>query len=221
MRRDPWEWAKLSALASLVAFGALLAMTFVLLLVHGLVWGDGIEDPTVFDRVLFLGVAIPFVAAPGVVVGGAAGARGWRLGMVALASALIPLGLHLVTVASPVAIWAGMVVGTLLGVVWLPASEVLAAPSVSSRSEGARGSGEGATGIVAEELTVLLDPPQRRLVPRDVLAPPEGWAVPEVLPPRPSRCEVEVEVDALDGRDGEEDVSVPAAAPHGGQASSS
>jgi hypothetical protein len=219
MRRDPSEWAKLSALASLVAFGALLAMTFALLLVHGLVSRDGVENPTVFHQLLFVGVAIPFVAAPGVVVGRAAGARGWRLAMVALASALVALGLHLVTVASPVAIWAGMVVGTLLGVVWLPASEVLAAPSVSGRGDGDRGTAQPSPGIVTNELTVLLDPPQRRLVPRDVLAPPEGWEVPAVLPPRPSRCEAGVRLEGPDAPAGSER-SVPAAAPRAGQASS-
>ncbi len=187
MRRGPGEWAKLSALASLVAFGALLAMAFVLLLVHGLVWEDGGQHPTMFHQAVIVGSAIPFLAAPGAVVGWAAGARGWRLAMVALGSTLFALGVELVSVASPVAIWAGMVTGTLLGVVWLPTSRSFAGNPVSSEREPAPDSGEGATRVEADEPTVLLDLPQRRLVPRDVLAPPEGWEVPDALPRRPSR----------------------------------
>lgn len=56
---------------------------------------------------------------------------------------------------------------------------------------GSAGSQAGATGVELEGVSVLLDPPLRRLVPRDVLAPPEGWEVPQALPPRPARCELD------------------------------
>jgi hypothetical protein len=218
MRRNPGEWARLSALASLVAFGALLTMTLALRLVHGSVWGDGLEDPTVFHQVLVVGVAIPFLAAPGVVVGWTAGARGWRLWTVALASTLVALGGDLVTVASPVAIWAGMVVGTLLGVVSLPLLGVVSLPPsqlgvAPDAPGGGRGpaAGQRTTGSTTGGLSVLLDPPPRRLVPRDALAPQEGWEVPEALPPRPSRREIGVEVDAPDGSSGPDRPVRPAA----------
>ena len=200
MRRGPGEWAKLSALASLVAFGALVTLIFALLLVHGLVWEDGIEDPTVFHQVVVLGLAAPFLAAPGVVVGWTVGARGRRLGVVALASALGGLGVELVSVASPVALWAGMVTGTLLGVVWVPRSDTHGGDLPAGERGRDAGTGEGGTGVAARKPPVLLDPPQRRLVPRDVLAPPDGWEVPDVLPPRPARCEVAVPADAGDDR---------------------
>lgn len=219
MRRGPGEWAKVSALTSLVAFGALVTMSFALLLVHGLVWPDGIEDPTVFHQVAFLGLAAPFLAAPGVVVGWTVGARGRRLGVVALASALCGLGVELVSVASPVALWAGMVAGTLLGVVWVPRRDLLAAdlppgergraPGTSGGRSGQVGTGGGqagqvGTGVAVRKPPVLLDPPQRRRVPRDVLAPPDGWEVPDALPPRPARCEVEIPADEIPADDADD-----------------
>ena len=200
VRRGPGEWAKLSALASLVAFGALVAMTFALLLVHGLVWEAGIEDPTVFHQVVLLGVAAPFLAAPGLVVGWTVGARGWQLGVVALASALFGVGVDLLSVMSPVALWAGMVTGTLLGVVWVPRSRILDADLPAAGRERGAGAGQGGAGVTDREPPALLDPPQRRLVPRDVLAPPDGWEVPDALPPRPARCELERPADAPDDR---------------------
>jgi hypothetical protein len=212
MRRNPGEWARLSALASLVALGALLAMTLALRLVHGSVWGDGLEDPTLFHQVLLVGVAILFLAAPGVVVGWNAGARGWRLGTVGLASTLVALGGDVVTVASPVAIWAGMVAGTLLGVVSLPARQLRRAPGEPAPGHGP-GTGNGAAGSTTDELSARLELPGRRLVPRDVLAPKEGWEVPEALPPRPSRGEVEVQADAPDARSGHDVPVGPAARP--------
>lgn len=201
MRRGPGEWARLSALASLVAFGALMAMTFALLLVHGLVWEDGIEDPTWVHHVVFLGLAAPFLAIPGFVVAWVAGGRGWRLWVVALASVTFGLGVDLLGVTSPVGVWAGMVTGTLLGVVWVSTSAI---PSAEA-APGAQGQrplrAADAAGVGAGQRTMLIDPPQRQRVPRDVLAPPEGWEVPKSLPPRPSRCEV------ADGSDAAEEAS--------------
>ncbi|MFO7779444.1 MAG: hypothetical protein R6V28_13940 [Nitriliruptoraceae bacterium] len=200
MRRGRGEWVKLSALASLMAFGALLAMTFVVRLVQGMVWEGGVDDPTALQQVAILSLAGVFLAAPGLLVGWTAGARGWWLGAIALASALLGLGVGLLSAGAPVATWAGTVAGTLLGVVWAPVTGIVPAPSV--RGERDRGSekASAATGVSAGELVVLLDPPQRRLVPRDVLAPPEGWEVPNALPPRPSRCELERRVHESDGR---------------------
>lgn len=204
MRRGRGEWAKLSALASLVAFGALLLMTFVVRLLHGLVWEGSLDDPAGLQQVVILGLAVVFLAAPGLVVGWAAGARGWWLGAVALASALVGLGVGLLSAGSPVAIWAGMVAGTLLGVVWAPVTGTFAAVPVAGEREKDPETGSVATGVVGGDLTPPLHPPQRRLVPRDVLSPPEGWEVPNALPPQPSRSELEARVDDPDGRSGQD-----------------
>ena len=201
MGRGAAQWAKLSALASLAAFGALFPLYVTIVVVFGVVWADGIEDPTVLHDLLAFGLAAPFMAVPGFVVGRAVGARGRRLAGIVLCSLGTASGVWLVTVSSPVTIWAGMVVGTLFGVVWLTAGEPASATSPSATSPsatspsagepGSAGSREGATGGEVGKATALLDPPLRRLVPRDVLAPPEGWDVPQALPPRPVRCDLD------------------------------
>lgn len=219
MRRGPGEWARLSALASLAAFGALVAMTFALLLVHGLVWEDGIEDPTWVHHLVFVALAVPFLAVPGFVVARVAGGRGWRLWLVALASVTFGLGVDLLGVTSPVGVWAGMVTGTLLGIVWMPMSTVHGA----EEAPGAQGQRPrrpaSAAGVGAAQRTVLVDPPQRRRVPRDVLAPPEGWEVPEVLPPRPLRCEMGDDSDDAEASSRREQ-PLPSTGRRGGQISS-
>jgi len=193
MRRAPGEWARLSTLACLLALGALVALSSVLLLVHGLVWPDGIEDPSWFHQMLLVALAVPFLAVPGLVVARMAGGRGWRLAVVAVASAAFGLGADLLGVASPVSLWAGMVTGTLLGVVWLPmggAPDPDATPGTGTPpavTGRAQTYAAGAGRVAAGPPRGLVEPPQPRRVPRDVLAPPEGWEVPETLPPRPSR----------------------------------
>jgi len=199
MRRGRGEWAKLSALASLVALGALAILTVVARLVPGATWQDVIEDPAALRQPVVLGVAVVFLALPGLVGGWKAGARGRRLAVVALSSLLVAIGVGLLSSGAPLAIWAGMVTGTLLAVAAMPMAAGLAS-SVPGEGERATGLGSGPPGIAAADPTVVPEQPQRRLVPRDVMTPPEGWEVPNALPPRPSKRESEVHWDDRGGR---------------------
>ena len=183
MRSGIAAWVRLSTLVSLVGFAALAGMYLTLLAVHGLVWPDGIDDPTALHQLLFLALAVPFLALPGLVAGRAVQVSGWRFARIALASAGLGLGAVLLADTSPVAVWAATVVGTLLGVVWGPTGE---RASAASPGDGT-GSPSRDLATVSPEVerpSLLLEPPLRRLVPRDVLAPPEGWEVPHAVPPR-------------------------------------
>lgn len=184
MRSGVAAWVKLSTLVSLVAFVAMVGMYLTLMVVHGLVWPDGIEDPGVLHELLFLALAVPFLALPGVVVGRAVRVAGWRLTRISLASVGLGLGAMLLADASPVAVWAAMVVGTLLGVVWAPIGERASAASPGGDGTGNPQEEHTAASPEADRPSLLLEPPFRRLVPRDVLAPPEGWEVPDGLPQR-------------------------------------
>lgn len=200
MRRGRGEWAKLSALASLVAVVALAVLVVVARLVHGMTWQDAIEDPAALQQPVILGMAAVCLATPGLVVGGKAGARGRRLAVVALSSLLVAVGVGLLSVGAPVAIWAGMVAGTLLAVVATPMAGSFAATSVPGEWEPETETGSGPPGVVVGDPTVVLERPQRRLVPRDVMAPPEGWEVPDALPRRLSSCAPEARSDQPGGR---------------------
>ncbi len=188
MRFGVAAWARLSMLGSLVAFAAMMGMYLILMVVPGLVWPDGIEDPTALHQLLLLGLAVPFLALPGVVAGRAVRVRGWRFSRIVLGSAGFGLGAVVLAAASLVPVWAATVVGTLFGVVWAPAGERASATSPVGDGAG-DGAGDLAEHRVAaspeeERASLLLEPPLRRLVPRDVLAPPEGWEVPDGLPQR-------------------------------------
>ncbi|TVP66246.1 MAG: hypothetical protein EA340_11965 [Nitriliruptor sp.] len=190
MRFGVAAWVRLSTLVSLVAFAAMVGMYLTLMLVQGLVWRDGIADPTALHQLLFLALAVPFLALPGVVVGRAVQVTGWRFARIALGSTGLGLGAVLLADASPIAVWAAMVLGTLLGVVWAPTGERSSAASPGGDGNGhlseerAAASLESLESREAERSSLLLEPPLRRLVPRDGLAPPEGWEVPEGLPQR-------------------------------------
>ena len=183
MRLGVAAWVRLSTLVSLVAFAAMMAMFFTLMLVHGLVWPEGIEDPTLWHQLLFLALAVPFLALPGVVAGRAVRVTGWRFSRIVLGSAGFGLGAAVLADASLVPVWAATVVGTLLGVVWAPTGQPASAASPGGGS-GNPSPEHTPASPEADRSPLLLEPPLRRLVPRDVLAPPEGWAVPEGLPPR-------------------------------------
>jgi hypothetical protein len=186
MRRGVAAWVRLSTLVSVVAFAAMLAMFFTLMLVHGLVWREGIEEPTALHQLLFLALAVPFLALPGVAAARAVRVTGWWFARIVLGSAGFGLGAVVLADAATVPVWAAMVVGTLLGVVWAPAGrEASADPTVGDGIGGPTQPPVSSTPDI-EHQPLLLDPPLQRLVPRDVLEPPEGWEVPETLPHRRS-----------------------------------
>ena len=184
MRLGVAAWVRLSTLVSLVAFAAMVAMFLTLMLVHGLVWRDGIEDPTVWHQLLFLALAVPFLALPGVVAGRAVRVAGRRFARAVLGSAGFGLGAVVLADASLVPVWAATVVGALLGVVWAPTGQPASAPSPGGGGSGNPSPQRTPVSPEAERSPLLLEPPLRRLVPRDVLAPPEGWEVPDGLPLR-------------------------------------
>ncbi len=184
MRRGVAAWVKLSTLVSVIAFASMVAMYFTLLLVHGVVWREGIDDPTALHQVFFLVLALPFLALPGVVAARAVRVRGWWFARIVLGSTVFGLGAVLLADAAPVAVWAAMVAGTLLGVVWAPASERVSPTATRGEESGNPATAHASGSPRGEDRVLLLEPPLRRLVPRDVLAPPEGWEVPERLPPR-------------------------------------
>jgi hypothetical protein len=184
MRLGVAAWVRLSTLVSLVAFAAMVAMFLTLMVVHGLVWREGIEDPTVWHQLLFLALAVPFLALPGVVAGRAVRVTGWRFARIVIGSAGFGLGAVLLADASLVPIWAATVVGTLLGVVWAPTGQPASAGSAGSGGSSNPSPERTPASLEVQRSPLLLQPPLRRLVPRDVLAPPEGWEVPEGLPLR-------------------------------------
>ena len=189
MRLGVAAWVRLSTLVSLVAFAAMVAMFLTLMLVHGLVWREGIEDPTVWHQLLFLALAVPFLALPGVVAGRAVRVTGWRFARIVLGSAGFGLGAVVLADASLVPVWAATVVGTLLGVVWAPTGQPASAASPGGGGSGNPSPQRAPVSPEAERSPLLLEPPLRRLVPRDVMAPPEGWEVPEGLPLRPGAAD--------------------------------
>jgi len=184
MRLGVAAWVRLSTLVSLVAFATMLGLYLTLMVVHGLVWREGIEDPTVLHQLLFLALAVPFLALPGVVAGRAVRVTGWRFARIALGSAGFGLGAVLLADGALVPVWAAMVAGTLLGVVWAPTGQPASAASPGGGRTGNPSPERTPASPEAARSSLLLEPPLRRLVPRDVLAPPEGWEVPEGLPPR-------------------------------------
>jgi hypothetical protein len=179
MRTNPWEWAVRSSVAAAAATLVLVPMAVLLLLVHGNLWRIGVVTAPWSLSALLLVAVSPLAAVPGCVTAYVADQDRRSRRLAAAASLVAGLAGGLLFTTSPVGLWAGMVLGALGVVAWQEraARRVTSVPA-SARTEGAW------TAVVVEEPGTLADLPRGRLVPRDALAPPEGWDVPLTLPDR-------------------------------------
>lgn len=179
MRTNAWEWAVRSAVAAAAAVLVLVPMAVLLLLVHGNLWRLGVVIAPWWLSALLLVAVSPLAAVPGCLTAYVAGQSTRSRRLAAGASLVAGLAGGLLVTTSPLGLWAGMVVASLAVVAWrehVP-RRVTVVPASAS------GAG-GWTAVEVEDLRVHVPGPHSRLVPRDVLAPPEGWEVPLTLPAR-------------------------------------
>jgi hypothetical protein len=179
VRSDAWGWVVRSSAAATAAALVLVPMAVLLLLVHGNLWRLGVVTAPWWVGVLLLVAIGPLAAVPGCLTAYVAGQSPRSRRLAATASMLAGLVGGQVVTTSLLGLWVGMVLGALAVVAWR--DRVPPRVTVVPRAQAGTG---GWRVVEVEELEVRARGPHSRLVPREVLAPPEGWEVPLALPDR-------------------------------------
>jgi hypothetical protein len=177
MRGGVREWVVRSTVAAVAAALVLVPMVVLLLAVHGNLWRLTPSPPSWVPGALLVAVS-PLAAVPGCLTSYVAGQdrRSRRLAAAASLAGWLAGWLLTTSMLGP---WAAMTVASVLAVAWR--ARVGRPVSVTPDPPEAGG---GWTAVEVEGLEVRVTGPRSRLVPRDVLAPPEGWEVPRTLPDR-------------------------------------
>lgn len=181
MRTNAWGWTVRSSVAASAATLVLVPMALLLLLVHGNLWRLGVVTAPWWLSALLLLAVSPLAAVPGCVTAYVAGQPRRTRRLAAAASVVAGLAGGFLISPSPLGLWAGMVLGALGIVAWQDrATRRVTVVLATATATG------GWTAVAVEDPVVPVQGPPSRLVPRDVLAPPEGWEVPLGLPDRPA-----------------------------------
>lgn len=179
MRTGAWGWMIRASVAAAAATLVLVPMAVLLLLVHGNLWRLGVVTAPWWLSALLLLAVSPLAAVPGCLTSYVAGQSRRSRRLAAAASLAGGLTGGLLVSTSPVGLWVGMVLTSLVVVAWRDRTR----PRVAVVPRAGEVDG-GWASVEVEDLRLDVQGPRCRLVPRDVLEPAEGWEVPVMLPDR-------------------------------------
>lgn len=177
MRGRMRGWVVRGDVAAVSSALVLVPIAVLLLAVDGNLWRLMSSPPSWMPGALLVAVS-PLAAVPGCLTAYVAGQDRRSRRICAAASLAGGFGGWLLT-TSMLGPWLGMTVASVLAAAWRDrvGRRVSVTPGPSAQSGGW-------TAVEVDGLEVGVSGPRSRLVPRDVLAPPEGWDVPEALPDR-------------------------------------
>lgn len=177
MRGRMRGWVVRADVAAVSSALVLVPIAVLLLAVDGNLWRLMSPPPSWMPGALLIAVS-PLAAVPGCLTAYVAGQARRSRRICAAASLAGALGGWLVT-TSILGPWVGMTVASVLAAAWRDrvGRRVSVAPGPPAHDGGW-------TAVEVDGLEVEVPGPRSRRVPREVLAPPEGWDVPEALPDR-------------------------------------